>query len=151
MQDKKQKHRDLVVAYIAAQFDALCKIGAPADFLKSFAEIVTELKDNNSPFKEKKGTKKVIKVENYEISEKNIFEVKSLSHDQIKTFISDEMTSRAFLEMIAVHKFGIPKGSVKGYRNKVILREKISQLNDNREGRDVIFKIAKTGAKNYQD
>lgn len=68
--------------------------------------------------------------------------LKGLTQSDVKQMISDPHLSRKSLEDIAIHRFGVPKGSMRSFSNIDRLRQKLSTLIENEQSHDIIESIA---------
>jgi hypothetical protein len=55
-------------------------------------------------------------------------EISMLSLDDITNLLDDEKTSRKYLERIAIHRFGVPRGSMRSFSNRKMLVDKLLAL-----------------------
>ncbi|HEL3180586.1 TPA: hypothetical protein UME25_002727 [Stenotrophomonas maltophilia] len=76
-------------------------------------------------------------------SEPDLESLLRLSNDQISRAISDGVFSRREMELLAIHRFGVPAGSMRSFPNLHILGEKIVSMVENENAHEVIREAAR--------
>ena len=69
-------------------------------------------------------------------------DVSSANFDELEALINDEGLPRKVLEKIAITRFHVPKGSMRGFQNVSRLREKIRMEIENARTHEAIERIA---------
>jgi len=75
------------------------------------------------------------------------FEAEALSINEVARMVSDDSVSRRALEIIAIHRFRVPKGSMRSFHNKAMLREKILTLVENERTHEAISNVVRHRAE----
>jgi len=70
--------------------------------------------------------------------------ISELRIDQIKAFLKNSKTSRAYLERIATIRFGVTRGALSALRSREALSEKLLNMIENESTHEAIVRAAAT-------
>ena len=138
---------------LSKHYDSLVAAGSDAALLKSYSSLLKYLKQVNFLEKnrmfvdEQKASagvsKKTPKFTNDEIS--------NLPIGTIEKLINDQEVSRELLESIAIHRFKVPKGSMRSFSNRRMLVEKLMTLASNEAAHLIIDTVARGEPRSNPD
>lgn len=138
MSDDRSHVRNLkrVISYLRKNLASLREAGVDEEFLAAYKEII-----ENSPNVEGRlASISVSKEDKVDLFGK--MDINAMSLSDVEAMVSNPMASRSILEKVATTYFGVPKGSVKSYRNKETLLIKIRSLIDGRKAHNSIERLA---------
>jgi len=78
-------------------------------------------------------------------------DIQKASLNDLGRLVNDEAIPRRDLEHIAIQRFSVPRGSMRGFSNKQTLVEKLRSLIDNERAHETIGAVARGEAKKTQD
>jgi len=136
---------------LASQYDALVAAGSDASLLNDYAALVRYLR-----FSSKSETAKIFSdaarpiprpaVASPEYSDNDL---RNRSLEEVEKIVNQETTPRKYLERIAIHRFDVPKGSMRSFSNRRLLVEKLLTLISNERTHVTIDLVARgRSAKN---
>jgi len=73
-------------------------------------------------------------------------ELQRASLDEIEKIVSDETRARKDLEYVAIHRFGVPRGSMRSFSNRQMLIDKLRTLISNERAHETIGLVARERA-----
>lgn len=124
-------------ALVAAQSDEelLRQYGALIRFLRGVAsqELERIFGEHRSPLKSETS-------EQLELSEA---EIANMPGNDVEKIINDEATPRKLLEQIAIHRFQVPRGSIRRFSNRGMLIQKLVNLLRNEQAHSAIEAVAR--------
>ncbi len=138
---------------LAKQYDVLNSAGSSQTLLKDYSALVRFLRSARKDEIERifsRTTKPVPKSAQSELqhSDSDLYD---LSIDELDKLINDEATPRTFLERIAIHRFRVPRGSMRSYSNRRMLVEKLSTLIRNEQAHVTIDDVARGQSRHPSD
>jgi hypothetical protein len=113
-----------VLGILEANFRLLMHAGASKDVLETYSQILKHLKDVhfNQISGGAKGAQSKPKRQKEIVSEE---EIVNASLDEIERLVEDKDAPRKLLEIIAVARFNVPRGSLRSFSNMGLLRDRI--------------------------
>jgi hypothetical protein len=79
-----------------------------------------------------------------EVLEQAEVEIAGMSRADVERLINDDSTTRRELERIAIHRFQVPRGSMRSFSNRAMLVDKLSALLRNEQAHTAIETVARS-------
>ena len=138
---------------LSKQYDALNSAGSSQSLLKDYSALIRFLRSARKDEIERvfsRTTTPVPKSAQAELqySDSHLCD---LSIDELDKLINDEATPRTFLERIAIHRFRVPRGSMRSYSNRRMLVDKLSTLIRNEQAHATIDDVARGQSRHSSD
>jgi hypothetical protein len=70
-------------------------------------------------------------------------ELAHIANSEVEKLIENEKTPRRYLERIAIHRFNVPRGSMRSFSNRRLLIEKLQTLIQNEQTHIAIEEVAR--------
>jgi len=133
---------DKLVQILAEQRRVLEAAGCDDRIIDDYAALIRFLKRTNPAelgriFSKRSGEQTSLETERSEA------ELANMSAGEVESLISDDATPRKFLERVAIHRFQVPKGSMRSFANKAALVEKLLTLLRNERAHTTIETVAR--------
>ena len=138
---------------LSKQYDVLNSAGSSQTLLKDYSALVKFLRSARKDDIERiffRTTTPVPKSAQSELQYSDS-ELYDLSIDELDKLINDEATPRTFLERIAIHRFRVPRGSMRSYSNRRMLVDKLSTLIRSEQAHATIDDVARGRSRHPSD
>lgn len=133
------RHPDALLRVLSAQYKVLSESGSATDLLEDYSQLLAEIRNLRSASSRNSTSRAKT-----DASITDVSLLLTAGLDQLESLVNDETTSRRVLEALAVHRFSVPKGSMRKYSNKQLLVDKLSTLIQNERAHQTIKEIART-------
>ena len=140
---KKDDANDLLKV-LTAHYKALVAARSDETILRQYEALLRALKSRPFSFLEKKGNRKEAGSSHSRplptISEDDL---RKYSLDELERLVAAETTSRRDLELIAIQRFSVPRGSMRSFSDRQMLVEKLRTLIGNERTHETIGIVAR--------
>jgi hypothetical protein len=121
-------------------FNALVHAGADEEILHEYSALLQFLRARRGKPLEAPVTSETKHNTSTKFTEN---EIRSASLEKIAQIICDETSSRKDLEFVAIHRFSVPKGSMRSFSNRKMLVDKLQVLAANEKAHVTIGEVAR--------
>lgn len=127
-----------------AHYETLVAARSDAVIVKQYAALLRFLKSNNGRFLGEEPSEAAQHSRSAkEAARLNEGILRAASLDDVAKLVNDEATSRKTLELIAIERFSVPRGSMRSFSNKRMLVDKLLTLIDNERTHETIGAVAR--------
>jgi hypothetical protein len=140
--DKKEGGKLLTV--LTAHYRALVLARSDKTILQQYASLLRFIKSKPSNFPPEGSVAKAGRsVRPRPVPTINEAQLRNASLDDLHKVVTDAATGRKDLEFIAIHRFSVPRGSMRSFSDKQMLVDKLRTLIGNERAHETIGAVAR--------
>jgi hypothetical protein len=145
--EKKLRKKSIksLLKILASQYDVLASAQCEESVLKDYAALLRYLRSAKKEDVDRifSDTPDLFLELRSEAPEHTDTDLRNLSLDEAEKLVNDETTSRKYLERIAIHRFNVPKGSMRSFSNRPLLVDKLLTVIRNERTHTTIDLVAR--------
>ncbi len=139
---KTNLHSDALYRVLAANYKVLVEAQSPEPLLRDYSDLLRFLRSSKARFEPQDLAGKAAPPKDSDYA--NLNSVMQMSLEELEARIEDPRTPRKMLEFVAMNRFSVPKGSMRSFSNRVMLRDKLLTLVRNERAHQTIGNMARS-------